>query len=174
MDNREKRDFEVGLAADVDAWLKGEPTRRTFIAKLGQMTGMLAVSGPLLASSSQWALAQAAVELADVSSPLGASSRRTEGLTEGPADGSAFRAVAEPKVQGRHPQYDLRSSLQALDPRNFSGPLWEQLTGIKSNVVELPHPDQYSKPVAEHIYELGRLRHSRHRTGLDALACRRW
>jgi multiple sugar transport system substrate-binding protein len=41
MDNREKRDFEAGLAADVDAWLKGEPTRRTFIAKLGHMTGML-------------------------------------------------------------------------------------------------------------------------------------
>ena len=30
------------------------------------------------------------------------------------------------------------AGLQALDPRNFSGPLWEQLTGIKSNVVELP------------------------------------
>ena len=43
------------------------------------------------------------------------------------------------------------AGLQALDPRNFSGPLWEQLTGIKSNVVELSHPDQYSKPIAEHI-----------------------
>ena len=43
------------------------------------------------------------------------------------------------------------AGLQALDPRNFSGPVWEQLTGIKSNVVELSHPDQYSKPVAEHI-----------------------
>ena len=41
MDDREKREFEAGLAADVDAWLKGEPTRRTFITKLGQMTGML-------------------------------------------------------------------------------------------------------------------------------------
>ena len=47
------------------------------------------------------------------------------------------------------------AGLQALDPRNFSGPLWEQLTGIKSNVVELSHPDQYSKPVAEHIAASG-------------------
>ncbi|TIL48656.1 MAG: extracellular solute-binding protein, partial [Mesorhizobium sp.] len=39
----------------------------------------------------------------------------------------------------------------ALDPRNFSGPMWEQLTGMKSNVVELSNPDQYSKAVAEHI-----------------------
>ena len=43
------------------------------------------------------------------------------------------------------------AGLQALDPRNFSGPMWEQLTGIKSNVVELSNPDQYSKAVAEHI-----------------------
>ena len=47
------------------------------------------------------------------------------------------------------------AGLQALDPRNFSGPLWEQFTGIKSNVVELSHPDQYSKPVAEHIAASG-------------------
>ena len=153
MDNREKRDFEAGLAADVDAWLKGEPTRRTFIARLGQMTGMLAVSGPLLASSSQWALAQAAVELADASSPLGkAQAAALKASTEGPADGSAFRAVAEAKkFKGVTLNMTYESGLQALDPRNFSGPLWEQLTGIKSNVVELSHPDQYSKPVAEHI-----------------------
>src|SRR5688572_31859569 len=43
------------------------------------------------------------------------------------------------------------AGLQALDPRNFSGPMWEQLTGIKTNVVELSNPDQYSKAVAEHI-----------------------
>jgi multiple sugar transport system substrate-binding protein len=43
------------------------------------------------------------------------------------------------------------AGLQALDPRNFSGPMWEQLTGMKSSVVELSNPDQYSKAVAEHI-----------------------
>jgi multiple sugar transport system substrate-binding protein len=31
----------------------------------------------------------------------------------------------------------------------------EQLTGIKSNVIELSHPDQFSKPVAEHIAASG-------------------
>jgi multiple sugar transport system substrate-binding protein len=29
--------------------------------------------------------------------------------------------------------------------------LWQALTGINFDVVELPHPDQYSKPIAEHI-----------------------
>ena len=42
MNDREKRDFQAGLDAEVDAWLRGEPTRRTFIKSFGQMTGMLA------------------------------------------------------------------------------------------------------------------------------------
>jgi multiple sugar transport system substrate-binding protein len=45
--------------------------------------------------------------------------------------------------------------LQALDPRNFSGPLWSDLTGIATSVVELPFPDLYSKAVAEHIARSG-------------------
>ena len=45
MNERERRDFEAGLAAEVDAWLRGEPTRRDFIKRFGQMTGMLALSG---------------------------------------------------------------------------------------------------------------------------------
>jgi multiple sugar transport system substrate-binding protein len=31
MNEREERDFQAGLAAEVDAWLRGEPTRREFI-----------------------------------------------------------------------------------------------------------------------------------------------
>ena len=42
MNDRECRDFEAGLAADVDAWLRGEPTRREFIKKFAQATGMIA------------------------------------------------------------------------------------------------------------------------------------
>ena len=45
MNDREKRDFQAGLAAEVDAWLRGEPTRRSFITRFGQMTGMLAAVG---------------------------------------------------------------------------------------------------------------------------------
>ena len=65
MNDRERKDFEAGLSAELDAWLRGEPTRRTFIKRFGQMTGMLALSGPLLASVSSMALAQAALDLAD-------------------------------------------------------------------------------------------------------------
>jgi multiple sugar transport system substrate-binding protein len=153
MNDRQKRDFEAGLKADVDAWLKGEPTRREFIKKFGQMTGMLALSGPLLTSVSSMALAQAAVELADPSTPLGqAQAQALAASNEGPADGSAYRAVeAAKQFSGITLNMTYEAGLQALDPRNFSGPMWEQLTGIKSNVVELSNPDQYSKAVAEHI-----------------------
>ena len=39
MDDREKRDFEAGLSAEVDSFLSGAPTRRTFITRFGQMVG---------------------------------------------------------------------------------------------------------------------------------------
>src|SRR3712207_4873594 len=153
MNDRERRDFEAGLAAEVDAWLRGEPTRRTFIKRFGQMTGMLALSGPLLASVSSKALAQAQLELEDPSTPLGqAQALAMQASTEGPAEGSAYRAVqAAKQYSGVTLNMTYEVGLQALDPRNFSGPMWEQLTGIKSNVVELPIADLYSKAVAEHI-----------------------
>lgn len=153
MNDRERRDFETGLAEEVDAILRGETTRRTFINKFGQMTGMLAASGPLLGMMTDWALAQQKLELADPSSPLGqAQAAALKASREGPADGSAFRAVGAAKqFSGVTLNHTYEAGLQALDPRNFCGPMWEELTGIKSNVVELSNPDQYSKAVAEHI-----------------------
>ena len=153
MNEREKRDFQAGLEQEVDAFLRGDTTRRTFITRFGQMTGMLAVSGPLLASMTDWAIAQQKLELADPASPLGqAQALALKASSEGPADGSAFRATeAAKQFSGVTLNMTYEAGLQALDPRNFSGPMWEQLTGIKSNVVELSNPDQYSKAVAEHI-----------------------
>ncbi len=157
MNDKKRRDFEAGLAADVDAWLRGDQTRRTFIKKFGEMTGMIAVAGSIIPATAQWAMAQAAVELADPSTPLGkAQAAAMKASTEGPADGSAFRAVqAAKQYAGVTLNMTYESGLQALDPRNYSGPVWEQLTGIKTNVVELSHPDLYSKPVAEHIATSG-------------------
>ena len=157
MNDRERRDFEAGLAAEVDAWLRGEPTRRDFIKKFGQATGMLALSGGALPALTEFALAQAAVDLADPSTPLGAAQAAAmKASMEGPADGSAYRAVeAAKQFSGVTLNMTYEVGLQALDPRNFSGPVWEQLTGIKSNVVELSLPDVYSKSISEHIAASG-------------------
>src|SRR5918996_952193 len=42
------------------------------------------------------------------------------------------------------------AGLQALDPLNFSGPKWEELTGIKIAVVEIPINELFTKTLAEH------------------------
>ena len=153
MNEREMRDFMAGLSAEVDATLRGEPTRRDFIRRFGVMMGMLPLAGGLLGSVSSMALAQAEAEMADPASPLGkAQAAAWAASTEGPKDGSAYRAAEAAKAfSGVNLSLTSEAGLQALDPRNFSGPMWEKLTGIKTNVVELAWPDLFSKAVAEHI-----------------------
>ncbi|CAN5781834.1 extracellular solute-binding protein [soil metagenome] len=45
--------------------------------------------------------------------------------------------------------------LQLEDPINFSGPLWEELTGITINPIGRPFPELFSSQVAEHIGQTG-------------------
>ena len=151
MNEREIRDFNAGLSEEVDAWLRGDASRRVFLKGLLQMGGLAAVSGGLLSTTSLVAWAKA--ELADPNSPLGkAQAAALKASTDGPQDGSAYRAIAAAKkYSGKTINMTYEAQLQALDPRNFSGPLFEDLTGIKSEIIELQHPDQYAKPIAEHI-----------------------
>ncbi len=58
MDDRDHRDFEAGLREEVDGWLRGDTSRRMFLTRFGQLTGMIAASGPLLASLTNSAIAQ--------------------------------------------------------------------------------------------------------------------
>jgi multiple sugar transport system substrate-binding protein len=163
MTERERRDFEAGLSEEVSAWLRGDTSRRDFLTRLVLMGGAAMVPGLgyTAASSRVWAAAvdMSKVELADESTPLGsAQAAAVKASIEGPKDGSAFRAVeATQKFKGKDITLNLtyEAGLQALEPKNFSGPLWQGLTGMKFNVVELPHPDQYSKPIAEHIANSG-------------------
>ena len=68
------------------------------------------------------------------------------------------------QVRFRQPQSELQEHKTTLEAHFRVHPptsiaqaaqVIEQLTGIKSNVVELSHPDQYSKPIAEHIAQSG-------------------
>jgi multiple sugar transport system substrate-binding protein len=43
-----------------------------------------------------------------------------------------------------------QAGLQALDPKNYTGPLWEQLTGMKINVVETPLAEVFVKTLREY------------------------
>ena len=153
---RKQREFQAGLAEEVDAWLRGDTSKRTFLKRLVEAGGAAALARPglaLLGSGLGASAARAAVELADPSTPFGqAQAAAVKASKEGPPENSAYRAAqAGKQYQGATLNMTYKSGLQALEPRNFSGPLWQDLTGIGFNVEELPHPDQYSKPIAEHI-----------------------
>src|SRR5579859_1412241 len=60
--------------------------------------------------------------------------------------GAAQRAVEEAKkYAGLTLTIEYQAGLQALDPLNYSGPMWEKLTGIKTKVVEVPLAEVFSK-----------------------------
>lgn len=64
---------------------------------------------------------------------------------------AAQRAIEEArKYAGATLTIEWQAGLQSLDLLNFSGPLWEQLTGVKIKVVEIPINEVFSKIVIEH------------------------
>jgi multiple sugar transport system substrate-binding protein len=67
------------------------------------------------------------------------------------AQSAAETAVKEAqKYRGQTITIAWEAGLQALDPLNFSGPKWEELTGIKVKVVELPIAEMFTKIMQEY------------------------
>ena len=67
------------------------------------------------------------------------------------AETAAERAVREAQqYRGTTITITWEAGLQALDPLNFSGPKWEELTGIKVKVVELPVAKMLMKEMQEY------------------------
>ncbi len=64
---------------------------------------------------------------------------------------AAERAVeAAKQYAGTTITVTWEAGLQAHDPLNFSGPMWEELTGIKVEVIEIPINELFTKTLAEH------------------------
>ncbi len=68
------------------------------------------------------------------------------------AQSSAQRAVDAAKkiCAGKTITIVWEAGLQSLDPLNFSGPKWEQLTGCKIKVVEVPTAEMFTKIMQEY------------------------
>ena len=67
------------------------------------------------------------------------------------AQSAAERAVAAAKsYAGSEITIVWEAGLQSLDPLNFSGPKWEELTGIKVKVIEVPTAEMFTKILQEH------------------------
>ena len=67
------------------------------------------------------------------------------------AESAAEIAVREAqKYSGATINVFWEAGLQALGPQNFSGPKWEELTGIKVNIIEAQHDEMFPKMMQEH------------------------
>jgi hypothetical protein len=66
--------------------------------------------------------------------------------------GRRQRAVDAAKKQcaGKTITIVWEAGLQSLDPLNFSGPKWEQLTGCKVKVIEVPTAEMFTKIMQEY------------------------
>src|SRR5215210_3923670 len=86
------------MGTKVDAWLAGNHSRRSLIRKFGELTGMLALCPWTLSGNPKPAAAQQSLTRADAATPLGkAHAAAIVASTDGPVDGSAFRAVQAAK-----------------------------------------------------------------------------
>lgn len=73
-------------------------------------------------------------------------------LTPALAQSAAERAVeAAKQYSGITLNVFYEAGLQPLDPKNFTGPLWEELTGIKINVIESPNDEMFTKTMQAHL-----------------------
>ena len=122
MNDRERRDFDAGLREEVDCWLQGDTSRRTFLTKLVLMGGAAMVPGFGFTAGQAWADAVdlSKVELADPSTPLGqAQAAAVKASTVSPTDSSAYRATqAAQKYKGITLNMTYEAGLQALEPKN--------------------------------------------------------
>ena len=67
------------------------------------------------------------------------------------AQSAAERAVeAAKQYSGITLNVFYEAGLQPLDPKNFTGPMWEELTGIKINVIEAPLDQMFTKIMQAH------------------------
>src|SRR5215212_8489296 len=68
------------------------------------------------------------------------------------AQSAAQRAVDAAKkiCAGKTINIVWEAGLQSLDPKNFSGPKWEELTGCKVKVVEVPTAEMFTKIMQEY------------------------
>ena len=112
--------------------------RKSFLIDSAKLMAAAAAAGPFFMAAEQAKAAEAA--------SLG-------------RDPIATRAVAAAKANFSDVTLNRISEVgpQALEPKNFSGPLWNKLTGGTIKVTEAPFADIRTKAIAEHLAKSGAL-----------------
>ncbi|TML68135.1 MAG: extracellular solute-binding protein [Actinobacteria bacterium] len=130
-------DFEeVGL--DPDALFDATMGRRDFLLNTAKLTAAAAAAGPFFLAAEQAQAARAA-------------------STGGDPIATTVINAATQNFKGTNLTRISEAGLQALEPKNFSGPLWKQMVGGNVSVVEAPFPQIFTKSVTEHIAKSGTL-----------------
>jgi len=86
--------------------------------------------------------------LVSASALAGASAFGLPNLARAEAAKTAVEAAKQ--YSGSEISIVWEAGLQSLDPLNFSGPMWEELTGIKVKVIEVPTAEMFTKILQEH------------------------
>jgi multiple sugar transport system substrate-binding protein len=131
-------DDDTGLEGIDPSIFEAPLDRRDLLFNAAKITAAAAAAGPFFMAAAQAKAAEVASTSAKAGDPI------------------AVAAVnAAKKYKGQTITMTYEAGLQPLDPKNFSGPLFEKLTGVKSEVVEAPFADLYTKAIAEHIAKSG-------------------
>jgi multiple sugar transport system substrate-binding protein len=122
----------------VDGLLEAQMPRKSFLLDSAKLMAAAAAAGPFFMGAKQAKAAEAA--------------------SLGP-DPIATRAVAAAKANYSNVTLHRISEVgpQALEPKNFSGPLWKKLTGGTISVVEASFADIRTKAISEHLAKSGAL-----------------
>jgi multiple sugar transport system substrate-binding protein len=124
---------------DVDPSIfETEVGRKDFLLRAAGLTAAAAAAGPFFMAAKQAKAAEAA--------SLGGDPIATNAVN---AAKKSFSNVGLTRIAEAGPQ--------ALEPKNFSGPLWKKLVGGDLSVVEAPFAQIHSKAVAEHLAKTGAL-----------------
>jgi multiple sugar transport system substrate-binding protein len=111
--------------------------RKDFFLHAAKLTAAAAAAGPFFMAAEHANAALRAMRRASANDP------------------ATTAVTAAQQFKGVTLNHTYESGLQALDPKNFSGPLWNKLTGINLSVIELDHASQFSKVVAAHLAHSG-------------------
>ncbi len=111
--------------------------RKDFLFNTGKLMAAAAAAGPFFMAAKQAAAAEKA--------SLGADPIATTAVNEA----KKYSGISLGRINETGPQ--------ALEDKNFSGPLWKKLTGIENKLTEAPFAQIRTKIIAEHLAKSGAL-----------------
>ena len=121
-----------GLDEYADGLFEAQMPRKGFLSDSAKLLAAAAAAGPFYLAAKQAKAAEAG--------SLGGDPIATAAINAAKAK---FSGVKLTRISEVGPQ--------ALEPKNFSGPLWKKLVGGDISVVEAPFADIRTKAITEHL-----------------------